>query len=368
MNKKLLWTTAGLLPLVAAPVAIVASCSTTVSAAKAIAETLSQGENVKLKENKGTYSVSELEKFNQDPKTFMSEIDINVANKDQFNFEITEFDGYQNDSDKKVYAKIKIKVTDKNNNSDSATSSDISLAITVKGASEAVKAKVEEANKAFKDKTFKVNDKITFDAAHLKALEGYASLTAEEKSKLDATGVLKSLFTGVVEGESKKTNLLIQKFEVTKAATFAGSAAAAKPKFTITLQLAYEDVAGDKTRALTDEASFEIEYDATAKAATIVKVLESLNTNKWFKLKEESYKDKEITNATVLDKTKTNFEDLKAKFLPEDFTYSVEQADFNEKEEKGKTKVTFAITAKKDSDTSKMTKSIELTYTKKTGN
>ena len=61
---------------------------------------------------------------------------------------------------------------------------------------------------------------------------------------------------------------------------FADPDAAAKPKFTITLQLAYEDVAGDKTSALTDEASFEIEYDATAKAATIVKVLESLNTNK----------------------------------------------------------------------------------------
>lgn len=367
MNKKLLWTTAGLLPLVAAPVAIVASCSTTTtSPAKAIAESLSQAENVKIQDKKGEYSVTQLEKFNQDPKTFISEIDINVTNKDQFDFEVVEFDGYQNDNDKKVYAKIKIKVTDKNNNSDSATSSDISLAITVKGASEAVKAKVEAANKAFKDKSFKVKEKMAFDGAHLKALEGYASLSAEEKSKLDATGVLKSLFTGIVEGENQKTNLLIQKFEVTKATTFAGPAPAAKPKFTITLQLAYEDVAGDKTSALTDEASFEIEYDATAKAATIVKVLESLNTNKWFKLKEESYKDKEITNATVLEKS--NFNDLKTKFLPEDFTYSVEQADFNEKEEKGKTKVTFAITAKKDSDTLKMTKSIELTYTKKTGN
>ena len=368
MNKKLLWTTAGLLPLVAAPVAIVASCSTTVSASAAIAESLSQGENVKIQDKKGEYSVTQLENFNKNPNTFMSEIDINVTNKDQFDFEITEFGGYKNDSDSKVYAKIKIKVTDKNNKSDTATSSDISLPITVKGASEAVKAKVEAANKAFKDKTFKVKEKMAFDGAHLKALEGYASLSAEEKAKIDATGVLKSLFDGVVEGENQKTNLLIQKFDVKKATTFADPAPAAKPKFTITLQLAYEDVAGDKTSALTDEASFEIEYDATAKAATIVKVLESLNTNKWFKLKEESYKDKEITNATVLDKTKTNFEDLKTKFLPDDFTYSVEQSDFNEKEEQGKTKVTFAITAKKDSDTSKMTKSIELTYTKKTGN
>ena len=365
MNKKLLWTTAGLLPLVAAPVAIVASCSTTTttSPAKAIAETLSQGENVKLKENKGTYSVSELEKFKNQPKTFMEQIDINVASKDQFDFEVVEFDGYQNDSDKKVYAKIKIKVTDKNNNSDSATSSDISLPITVKGASEAVKAKVEEANKAFDSKTFKVK-KITFDAAHLKALEGYASLSAEEKSKLDATGVLKSLFDGVVEGESKKTNLLIQKFEVTKATTFADPAPAVKPKFTITLQLAYEDVAGDKTSALTKEASFEIEYDATAKAATIVKVLEKLNNDKSFKFDSKEYPDKTITAATVL--SKTNFNGIKDKFLPADFTYTAEE--FNEKDEKGQVTVTFKIKATKDKDNQTMAKAVELKYTKKTGN
>ena len=366
MNKKLLWTTAGLLPLVAAPVAIVASCSTTVSASAAIAESLSQGENVKIKENKGTYSVSELENFNKNPNTFMEQIDINVANKDQFDFEVVQFDGYQNDSDKKVYAKIKIKVTDKNNESDTATSSDISLPITVKGASEAVKAKVEAANKAFKDKTFKVKEKMAFDGAHLKALEGYASLSAEEKAKIDATGVLKSLFDGVVEGENQKTNLLIQKFHVTKATAFADPAPAAKPKFTITLQLAYEDVAGDKTSALTDEASFEIEYDATAKAATIVKVLEKLNNDKSFEFDSAEYPDKTITAATVLGKT--NFNDLKTKFLPDDFTYSVETADFSEKEESGKTKVTFAITAKKDTETAKMAKNIELAYKKTKAN
>lgn len=70
MNKKLLIGTGALLPLVIAPVAIVASCATTVSPAGAIAEVLHQDGKVTFKTNAGTYSDAQVAGFQSQPSSF----------------------------------------------------------------------------------------------------------------------------------------------------------------------------------------------------------------------------------------------------------------------------------------------------------
>lgn len=358
MNKKLLWSTMGLLPLVAAPVVLISSCSESASPATKVAKSLNQNDKIKFKANKGTYSMTQLDTFSHGPKAFIDEIEINVENKEQFNFEVIEFNLNQNDEEQKTYAKIKIKVTDLNNETDSVDSDEINLEINFKQPSEAVKTKVEAANQAFDNKTFKLKDTITFDAAHLKALQGYASLSTQEKSKIDPITVLQSLFDGIVEGDARQTNLSIYQFEILKAE----ASPTKKATFTIKLQLAYEDVAGEKTNALTKEALFNVEYDQVAKAQTIINVLEAIAKIKWIKLNQSSYADKIITNETVLDNT--NFKNIKKQFLPDDFSYSIEQNDFQETTKNNQVSLTVKVMAKKDAETATMQNGLSFTYTK----
>lgn len=358
MNKKLLWSTMGLLPLVATPVVLISSCSESASPATKVAKSLNESDKIKFKANKGTYSMTQLDTFSHGPKAFIDEIEIDVENKEQFNFEVIEFDITKNDEEQKTYAKIKIKVTDLNNEADSVDSDEINLAINFKQPSEAVKANVEAANKAFDNKSFKLKDTITFDAAHLKALQGYASLSAQEKSKIDPLTVLQSLFDGVVEGDARQTNLSIYQFEILKAE----ASSTKKANFTIKLQLSYEDVAGEKTNALTKEVSFNVEYDQVAKAQTIINVLETIAKIKWIKLNQSSYPDKTITNETILDNT--NFKNIKKQFLPDNFSYSVEQNNFQETTKNNQVSLTVKITAQKDSDSATMPNGLSFTYTK----
>ena len=121
-------------------------------------------------------------------------------------------------------------------------------------------------------------------------------------------------------------------------------------------------MAGEKTNALTKEVSFNVEYDQVAKAQTIINVLETIAKIKWIKLNQSSYPDKTITNETILDNT--NFKNIKKQFLPDNFSYSVEQNNFQETTKNNQVSLTVKITTQKDNDSATMPNGLSFTYTK----
>lgn len=142
MNQKSKWLlTIGAVAtpaLVIAPVALIASCATTVSPAQAFAEALDDQGVVKFAENKGSYTKAQLDKFAApDTKnTFLQELDINVPNVDKNQFELA-IDSFTPDVEgtdaSKHNVKFVISVKNKNDNNEPiAKSAEISLPVTLK--------------------------------------------------------------------------------------------------------------------------------------------------------------------------------------------------------------------------------------------
>ena len=263
MHKKLLLSGALLTPLAIAPIAIIASCATTVSPAQAIAETLNQSGKVTFKANKGTYGDDAIKGFLANKDSFLNEIDINVESKDQFTFSIDTFENPSGTADNPMM-NFKIKVIDKNTK-DEALSSIIQLGFTYqnKPVSANVQAAVKEVNESFTNKTFKVKDGIQLKAAHLKFMSG---LTNDDLGKIAANQV-PTLLDKVFEGYKKSdTNVSLSVAQFSVEAKNRAQATAV-----IKLQLQYSD-AKDSTSAKTDVFSFDINYDDQVDAASIKQV------------------------------------------------------------------------------------------------
>lgn len=349
MHKKLLLSGALLTPLAIAPIAIIASCATTVSPAQAIAETLNQSGKVTFKANKGTYGDDAIKGFLANKDSFLNEIDINVESKDQFTFSIDTFENPSGTADNPMM-NFKIKVIDKNTK-DEALSSIIQLGFTYqnKPVSANVQAAVKEVNESFTNKTFKVKDGIQLKAAHLKFMSG---LTNDDLGKIAANQV-PTLLDKVFEGYKKSdTNVSLSVAQFSVEAKNRAQATAV-----IKLQLQYSD-AKDSTSAKTDVFSFDINYDDQVDAASIKQVWDLIvNELKWLKFNStEGYPESAYTVENFVKSDYTNFEALKTKFFPtQDWNYEVPNgSDFSAtKDNQDQTKmiVKFKIKSTKNSDT-----------------
>ena len=349
MHKKLLLSGALLAPLAIAPVAIIASCATTLTPAQAIAETLNQTGKVTFQANKGTYGDDAIKGFLANKDSFLNEIDINVENKDQFKFSIDAFEKPSGTADQPMM-NFKIKVVD-NKTNDEAISSIIQLGFTYqnKPVSANVQAAVKEVNEAFENKSFKVKDGIQLKAAHLKFMSG---LTNDDLGKIDAQQV-PTLLDKVFEGYKKSDSNV--KLSVAQFGVQAKSRAQANA--TIKLQLQYSDVS-DGTSAKTNEFSFDISYDDQVDAASLKQVWDLVVKDlKWLKFNSaDGYPESEFTVENFVKPEYTNFEALKTKFFPtQDWTYKVPNgSDFSAtKDNKDQTKmiVKFKIESTKNLDT-----------------
>ena len=349
MHKKLLLSGTLLAPLAIAPVAIIASCATTLTPAQAIAQTLDQDGKVTFQANKGTYGDDAIKGFLANKDSFLNEIDINVENKDQFKFSIDDFENPSGTADKPMM-NFKIKVVD-NKTNDEAVSPLIQLGFTYqnKPVSANVQAAIKEVNEAFEKKTFKVKDGIQLKAAHLKFM---SSFTNDDLGKIDTSQVptlLDKVFEGYKKGDTNVA-LSVAQFSV-EAKTRAQASAVIK------LQLQYSD-AKDGTSAKTNEFSFDINYDDQVDAASVKQVwdliVKELN---WLKFNSaDGYPESAFTVENFVKQEYTNFEALKTKFFPtQDWTYEVPNgSDFSAtKDTQDQTKmiVKFKIKSTKASDT-----------------
>ena len=330
LNKKLLWSAGALLPLVVAPVAVVASCATTVSPAGAIAEVLHQDGKVAFKANAGTYSEAQVAAFQSQPSSFTNELEFNVTDndKEQFKFEVVEVSPVnENGND---YLKIKVKVSDKTNTSDVATSSDIKLAYTKQAASEKVQAAIKTVNEAYDNKTFKVIDNLTLSAAHLKFMAGF-NQSENSANNVDLTQInsdqaqtlLKKVFTGFRENDSD-VKLSVASFKIDQS-----TKADAMAK--LTLQLKYSDASGDQpTSALTKEFQFDIKYSDEIKAAAVIQVWDLIMELKWLTYtKVDGYLEADYTAENFVKPEYTNYEALKNQFfLSDGWTFELPTSDF----------------------------------------
>lgn len=336
MDKKLWWTV-GTLPLVATPVAIVASCATTLTPAQAIAEVLHQENKVSFKSGKGTYGDAEITKFTSNKASFLNEIDFNVENKDQFTFEIAEFNG-KSEENNKTYFKFKVKVTDTKNTNDNATSQEIKLEFEYKNAaaSDKVQAKVVEAEKAA-NKTFKIKEGLNLNSADFAMISGISNIKDLEKIN---PNLLDHLFTGVVKGD-QDVKLSIAKFNVAKTTTKTDQ------NFTITMQLKYTDAKGDNPTSLTTkELVFTTTYsDAAITPENIFATWAIVNEQKWLQWTGDGIFPKgDITKDNFTKPEKTNFQALINQFFPTGWTYEIDTWSVDETiENSTKTKVTFAL-------------------------
>lgn len=139
MNQKSkLWLTMGTISasaLAIAPIAVVASCATTVSPSQAVAEALEGADVVKFDTGKGEYTRAQINEFAADKKQdFLKELKISLpANIDpnQFTLSINSFTPDIESNEPKV--KFTIDVKNKNDeNEPVATSKLITLAVTLK--------------------------------------------------------------------------------------------------------------------------------------------------------------------------------------------------------------------------------------------
>ena len=352
MNKKLLIGTGALLPLVIAPVAIVASCATTVSPAGAIAEVLHQNGKVTFKTNAGTYSDAQVAGFQSQPSSFTNELEFNVEAKDkeQFKFEVVEVSPISEANDN--YLKFRVKVSDKTNTNDVATSSDIKLKYTKQAASEKVQAAIKEVNDAYNKNTFKVIDGLTLSAAHLKFMAGFNKsetnqIDLSQISSDQAQTLLKKVFTGFKENNSD-VKLSVANFKIDQSTK-------ADAKAQLTLQLRYSDASGDQpTSDLTNAFQFDINYSDELKADAIIQVWDLIMDLKWLTYTEaQGYLEADYKAEKFVQPEYTNYEALKKQFFISDgWTFELPTSDFKTEKSDNDTKmvVKFKIKVTKGSD------------------
>ena len=353
LNKKLLWSAGALLPLVVAPVAVVASCATTVSLANALAEALVQSDNISFGANKGTYNEDQLNGFKEQDATLKNELafkPITGFNYDDFELETTEVD-YDL---AKTTIQFQVKIKNKKDPNDVAITKIKTLTFTkaqvdtTPNVSAAVKAKVETANQAFKDKSFKIKENLALNGADLALLNGLNGLDESTLGQINAD-ILDYLFAGVVKGEETKTILSVAKFVVQ---TTDGTKANAK-NVQLTLQLKYSDASGDQpTSALSDEFVFDTSASADISADNIFAIWDIVVKQGWLKWSKTSFPKGTVTKANFINDEITNFQTLKSRFFPSGWTYSVNNDTFNATDDDAKkiTKVKFAFSTQKGSD------------------
>ena len=330
ISKKLLWSAAALAPLAIAPVAIVASCATTVGPAQAIAEALHQGTNISFQSNKGTYNQAQLENFKQNPSSFKNELTFNVPNQslDNFEIEITRFDGSKNESD---LAKSPITIDYKVKNKSQIDGKDdvgeykghqltFKFSDSTSAPTQSAKDLADEANNAFKNKTLKLKDGLALNGSDFALINGISKINNDkELEKIDAK-LLDLLFDGVVKG-TDAIKLTIAKFNVAPTTTKADQ------NITITLQLKYTDSSGSFT---TDEFKFPTKYDDQISLDNVLTTLDIIFNAGWINYSKMSFNDGDVSAATFLTSDITNFPTLQAKFLPKDFRVEIDSASWKD--------------------------------------
>ena len=351
LNKKLLWSAAALVPLVIAPVAVVASCSTTLTAAQAMAEKLEQEPGkVSFKDANNEFSATEIQGYISTPADLMKRLTINLNDSEKAQFDVS-VDSVSGAVDNDTKLAFKLKVKDKNTNEE-ATTKDIKLDITLKNkpASEKVQAAVKATNDAYTNKTFKVKDQLTLTAAHLDFMNGLS----DPNNKLDmiekANELLQHVFEGYNAGD-QDVKLSIAKFSVAKKTK-------AQAKATLTLRLKYSDAQGqDATSALTDEFRFDdVQYDDQYTVAGVIQVLDVVfGEQKWLKFKnDQGYSQDQYTRENLVKPEFTNYQEMLKKFLPnaKGFQLEIPQDSFSATpvDNNAKMKVSFKIKVTKGSD------------------
>ena len=197
---------------------------------------------------------------------------------------------------------------------------------TTPNVSAAVKAKVETANQAFKDKSFKIKENLALNGADLALLNGLNGLDESTLGQINAD-ILDYLFAGVVKGEETKTILSVAKFVVQ---TTDGTKANAK-NVQLTLQLKYSDASGDQpTSALTKEFQFDINYSDELKANAIIQVWDLIMELKWLTYTEaQGYLEADYKAENFVNPEYTNYEALKNQFFISDgWTFELPTSDF----------------------------------------
>ena len=330
LNKKLWWSAAALLPLAIAPVAVVASCATTVGPAQAIAEALHQGTNISFQNNKGTYTQAQLDDFKTNPNKFKEELTLSVPNENLNNFdiEITRAEGAKNASDlTKSTITIDYKVKNKNqvDGKDDVgeykghqltfTFSDSTVAPT-----QSAKDLADKANAAFTNKTLKLKDGLALNGSDFALINGISGINdVKELEKIDAN-LLDLLFDGVVNG-TDAIKLTIAKFKVAPKTTKADQ------NITITLQLKYTDSSSSST---TNDFTFDTKYNDEITLDNVLTTLDIIFNAGWIKYSKPSFNAGEVSASTFLTAAVTDFPTLQTKFLPKGFTVEIDSASWQD--------------------------------------
>lgn len=330
ISKKLLWSAAALAPLAIAPVAIVASCATTVGPAQAIAEALHQGTNISFQSGKGTYNQAKLNDFEQNPSSFKNELTFNVPNQslDNFEIEITKVQGSKNESD---LANSTIRIDYKVKNKSQIDGKDdvgeykghkltFTFSDSTSAPTQSAKDLANQANEAFDSKDLKLKDGLSLNGSDFALINGISNINdAKEWEKIDAK-LLDLLFDGVVKG-TDAIKLTIAKFNVAPKITKADQ------NITITLQLKYTDSGGSFT---TKDFTFGTKYNDQISLDNVLTTLDIIFNAGWINYSKTSFNDGDVSAATFLTKDVTNFPTLQAKFLPTGFRVEIDSASWQD--------------------------------------
>lgn len=343
-----------------APVAVVASCSTTLTAAQAMAEKLEQeAGKVSFTDANNKFSETEIEGYKSKPADLMNRLTINLSEpeKAQFDVSVNSVSGAVENNTKLAF---NLKVKDKNTNEEAITK-DIKLDITLenKAPSEKVQAAVKATNDAYTNKTFKVKDQLALTAAHLDFMNGLSDKNNQLETIEKANELLQHVFQGYNAG-NQDVKLSIAKFSVAKK-----TKADANAK--LTLRLKYSDAKGqDITSALTDEFEFEVQYDDQYSVAGIIQVLDVVfGEQKWLKFKDANgYPQDQYTKENLVKPEFTNYQEMLKKFLPNatGFQLEIPADSFSATASDDNMKVSFKIKVTNSSGTQTTAKAYEYTH------
>ena len=127
--KKLIWVNPILLPLVVAPVVIVASCATNATSAYVLAQVLIQEDAISFMQGKGHYTQKQLASFKAQPETLLK--DLNISSID--GWDLNDFDFKTVNVNYKLSKPtiwFQIQISNKKDQSDVATTKIITLHFT----------------------------------------------------------------------------------------------------------------------------------------------------------------------------------------------------------------------------------------------
>lgn len=339
LNKKR-WVWAGLMPLISAPVAVVASCSSTnsdenASAAQKMANSLSAS-NVKLTNNNEVFTNDMLDGFKEAPADFTNKLTINAENAQQFNISVKSFDWVNTEDAAVVKALIVLSVKNKDNEQDVKDSAQIDLGLKYQQPSQIVKDKIVAVKAAYVKQSLKLKDNLPIKGAGVQALMGLAGLETHQLNKINID-VLAGLFDGfdVVKGDGTTIKATISSLTVKDVVLKDVNLKDVDQSKILNLAIKYTDLS-DQSSATTEVLEFVLKFDKTIEPSEIWTIFKVFVDKKLLKFNAQSYREDAVNADNLLSADITNFEAIKP-FLANssDISYSVE--DFNGTSDSAKT-------------------------------